>query len=205
MFKAPIIAPKRQNFAFEDKNFFGPDAAKEPIEFCTVFFTSSMTKTEGSNLAWHSPGNQRACIHTRSRARKRTLDQAEEEAVVIQREVFKDKEKVEEEEKVEEPTLVVMGDQAEIPKALMDYSPPNINDIQLSIIRPAISANTFEIKSSTIQMIQNSVQFGGSPTEDPNMHIRDFIEICDTFKFNGVTEYAIKLRLFLLSLRDKAK
>ncbi|XP_063946100.1 uncharacterized protein LOC135151532 [Daucus carota subsp. sativus] len=54
-------------------------------------------------------------------------------------------------------------------------------------------------------MVQNSVQFGGSPTEDHNMHIRDFIEICDTFKFNGVTEDAIKLRLFSFSLRDKAK
>ena len=124
---------------------------------------------------------------------------------MIRRDVFEDEEKVEEEEKIEEPALVVMGDQAENPKALMDYSQPKINDIQSSIIRLAISANTFEIKSSIIQMIQNSVQFGGSPTEDPNMHIRDFIEICDTFKFNGVTEDAIKLRLFPFSLRDKAK
>ena len=125
---------------------------------------------------------------------------------MVRKEVFEEEKKVEEEEeKVEEPVLVEMGDQAENPKALMDYSQPKINDIQSSIIRPAISANTFEIKSSTIQMIQNSVQFGGSPTEDPNMHIRDFIEICDTFKFNDVTEDAIKLRLFPFSLRDKAK
>ena len=144
-------------------------------------------------------------MHTRSRTRKRTLDKAEEELVVVRREVFEEEKKVEEEEKVGEPALVEMGDQAENPKALMDYSQPKINDIQSSIIRPAIRANTFEIKSSTIQMIQNSVQFGGSPIEDPNMHIRDFIEICDTFKFNDVTEDAIKLRLFPFSLRDKAK
>ena len=37
------------------------------------------------------------------------------------------------------------------------------------------------------------------------MHIRDFIEICDTFKFNSVSEDAVKLRLFPFSLRDKAK
>ncbi|XP_063948190.1 uncharacterized protein LOC135152262 [Daucus carota subsp. sativus] len=54
-------------------------------------------------------------------------------------------------------------------------------------------------------MVQNSVQFGSSPTEDPNMHIRDLIEIYDTFKFNGVTEDAIKLRLFPFSLRDKSR
>ncbi|KAL8098873.1 hypothetical protein AgCh_031552 [Apium graveolens] len=68
-----------------------------------------------------------------------------------------------------------------------------------------ITANTFEIKPGIIQMVQNSVQFGGYLTEDPNMHIRDFIEICDTFKFNNVSEDAVKLRLFPFSLRDKSK
>ena len=90
-------------------------------------------------------------------------------------------------------------------KALMDFSLPKINDIQSSIVRPAIVANTFEIQPGTIQMVQNTVQFGGSPTEDPNMHIRNFIEICDTFKFNNVSEDDVKLRLFPFSLRDKAK
>ena len=96
-------------------------------------------------------------MHTRSRTHKRTLDKAEEEVVVVRKEVFEEEKKVEEEEKVEEPVVVAMGDQAENPKALMDYSQPKINDIQSSIIRPSISANTFEIKSSMIQMIQNSV------------------------------------------------
>ena len=95
-------------------------------------------------------------MHTCSRAGKRTLDQAEEEAVFIQSEVFEDEEKVAEEEKFEEPALVVMGDQAENPKASMDYSQTKINDLQSSIIRPAIRGNTFEIKSSTIQIIHNS-------------------------------------------------
>ena len=90
-------------------------------------------------------------------------------------------------------------------KALMDFSQPKIIDIHASIVRPAIAANTFEIKPGTIQMVQNSVQFGGSPMEDPNMHIRNFIEICDTFKFNNVSEDAVKFRLFPFSLRDKAK
>ena len=71
-------------------------------------------------------------------------------------------------------------------KALMDFSQSKINDIQSSIVRPAIVTNTFEIKPGTIQMVQNSVQFGGFITEDPNMYIRNFIEICDTFKFNNV-------------------
>ncbi|XP_063938416.1 uncharacterized protein LOC135148083 [Daucus carota subsp. sativus] len=122
----------------------------------------------------------------------RTRSQARKEALI-------------KEETIEIDTMVDQPPAVNIPKALKAFSEPKINDIQSSIVRPAIQANTFEIKPSTIQMVQNSVQFGGSPTEDPNTHIRDFIEICDTFKFNGVTDDAIRLRLFPISLRDKAK
>ncbi|XP_074346535.1 uncharacterized protein LOC141685326 [Apium graveolens] len=82
-----------------------------------------------------------------------------------------------------------MGDPAAATKALKKYSQPMIMDIQSSIFRPSIADNTFEIKSGTIQMVHNSVQFWGAPTEDPNMHIRDFIKICDTFK-NALTQFA---------------
>ena len=42
-------------------------------------------------------------------------------------------------------------------KALKAFSEPKINDIQSSIVRPAIQATTFEIKPSTIQMVQLSL------------------------------------------------
>ena len=37
------------------------------------------------------------------------------------------------------------------------------------------------------------------------MHLTNFIEVCDTIKYNGVTEEALRLRLFLLSLGDRVK
>ena len=81
---------------------------------------------------------------------------------------------------------------------------PNLGDNLSSIVRPTVDANNFEIKPAIIQMV-SQFQFGGLPSEDPNAHLAQFLEICDTFKMNGVGLDAIKLRLFLFSLRAKAK
>ena len=45
----------------------------------------------------------------------------------------------------------------------------------------------------------------GLPHEDPNSDISNFMEVCDTVKYNGVSDDAIRLRLFPFSLKDKAK
>ncbi|XP_073127368.1 uncharacterized protein [Henckelia pumila] len=100
-----------------------------------------------------------------------------------------------------------MAEETEEPAAIqmMDYVQPIVLGNTSSITKPRVQANTFEIKPAIIQMIQTSVQFGGSATDDPNAHIANFLELCDTFKQNGVTDDAIRLRLFPFSLRDKAK
>ena len=52
-----------------------------------------------------------------------------------------------------------MADQEQ--KALRDYAMPSVNEATSSIRRLAIQANNFEIKPAIIQMIQETVQFGG--------------------------------------------
>ena len=76
--------------------------------------------------------------------------------------------------------------------------------VQSAIRRPPIQANNFKLKTITLQMLQN-IQFHGLPSDNPNAHLTNFIEVCDTIKCNGVTEEVFRLRLFLLSLGDRAK
>ena len=61
------------------------------------------------------------------------------------------------------------------------------------------------MKASVIKMVQDNAQFEGLQDGDPITHIRLFLELYDTFKFNGVSEDTVQLRLFLFSLRGKAR
>ncbi|CAA7038289.1 unnamed protein product [Microthlaspi erraticum] len=54
-----------------------------------------------------------------------------------------------------------------------------------------------------INLVQNKM-FHGLPSEDPIDHLDEFDRLCDLTKINGVSEDAIKLRLFPMSLADKA-
>ena len=72
------------------------------------------------------------------------------------------------------------------------------------IRRPAIQANNFELKFITLQLLQG-IQFHGLAHEDPNAHILIFLEVCDIVKYNGVSDDAIRRRLFPFSLNDKSK
>ena len=68
-----------------------------------------------------------------------------------------------------------------------------------------INADThFELKPALIMMVQAS-PFCGKAHEDANAHLQHFMEICSTFTIMGVTQEAIRLRLFPFSLLGKVK
>ncbi|KAL0315257.1 UNVERIFIED_CONTAM: hypothetical protein Scaly_2873000 [Sesamum calycinum] len=92
-----------------------------------------------------------------------------------------------------------------VERPMMKYSFPTSDAMISSIAKPTVQANNFEIKPSIIQIIRSSVQFSGLLEEDPNKHLSNFLEICDTFKFIGVSDDAVRLRIFPFSLCDAAK
>ncbi|XP_021749509.1 uncharacterized protein LOC110715249 [Chenopodium quinoa] len=90
-------------------------------------------------------------------------------------------------------------------KSLLEYGIPDTTTGFLSsIVRPPVTAQSFELKPQFIQFISND-SFAGSSNNCPVTHIDSFLEKCDTMKLNGVTDDAIRLRLFPFSLRDRAR
>ncbi|XP_050915581.1 uncharacterized protein LOC127130652 [Lathyrus oleraceus] len=65
-----------------------------------------------------------------------------------------------------------------------------------NIVAPAINQNDFVLKPLLLSVVQQN-QFSGSPTNDPNLNL--------SVKANGVSQEAIRLRLFHFSLRDRAR
>ena len=79
-----------------------------------------------------------------------------------------------------------------------------MNEDYSAIFHQSIDANNFELKPRLINMVQQQ-QFRGRPSEDPNGHFSNFLQLCVTIKMNEVDHIVIKLKLFSFSLRDKAR
>jgi hypothetical protein len=73
--------------------------------------------------------------------------------------------------------------------------------IDLPILNLAEIERPFKIKTSTIYMVQHS-PFTGK--DDPNLHLQAFIQLCQTFNMDGVTQDQMRARLFSFSLLGKA-
>jgi hypothetical protein len=73
--------------------------------------------------------------------------------------------------------------------------------IDLPILNLVVIGRMFEIKTSTIRMVQHS-PFTGN--EDLNLHLQAFVQLCQTFNMDGVTQDQMRARLFPFSLLGKA-
>jgi hypothetical protein len=91
-----------------------------------------------------------------------------------------------------------MGEEPQ-PECKIELCTPDI--IDLPIMNLQDTERPFKIKLTTIRMVQHS-PFTGK--EDPNLHLQAFVQLCQIFDEDGVTQDQIRARLFLFSLHGKA-
>jgi hypothetical protein len=92
-----------------------------------------------------------------------------------------------------------MGEQPQPERKIGELCTPDI--IDLTILNLVETGRPFEIKTSMIHMMQHS-PFTGK--EDPNLHLQAFVQLCQTFNMDEVTQDQMRARLYLLSLLRKA-
>ncbi|KAL4290887.1 hypothetical protein GQ457_14G012560 [Hibiscus cannabinus] len=90
-------------------------------------------------------------------------------------------------------------------RSIRDHLLPDLGNLNPGIVTPEIEAAQFELKPVMFNMLNSIGQFGGSPHEDARQHLRSFIEVCDSFRQQGVHEDVLRLKLFPYSLRDRAR
>ncbi|XP_076944609.1 uncharacterized protein LOC143615351 [Bidens hawaiensis] len=127
--------------------------------------------------------------HIREGLRRRAREIAE----VIENEVVEDDANPEVEEMVDSKNQGRMD----------DFATPSLDGYDSGVTEPEITVS-FEIKSSIIHMVKNSVSFHGLSNKEPHSHVAHFLRLCATFKIQGCTDDAVRLRLFPFSLRGAA-
>ncbi|KAL4342292.1 hypothetical protein GQ457_08G035120 [Hibiscus cannabinus] len=90
-------------------------------------------------------------------------------------------------------------------RPIRDHLLPDLKNLNPGIVTPEIQATQFELKLVMFNMLNSIGQFGGLTHEDARQHLRSFIEVCDSFRQQGVHEDVLQLMMFPYSLRDKAR
>ncbi|XP_061336907.1 uncharacterized protein LOC133283987 [Gastrolobium bilobum] len=88
---------------------------------------------------------------------------------------------------------------------IRSHGVPTLNNLHSGIVQPEVAAANFELKPVMFRMLQTIGQYNGMPSEDPHLHLKNFMDVADSFKIQGVTTDAIKLKLFPYSLANRAK
>ncbi|KAL4311370.1 hypothetical protein GQ457_01G014760 [Hibiscus cannabinus] len=88
---------------------------------------------------------------------------------------------------------------------IRDHLLPDLGNLNPRIVTHEIQAAQFELKPVMFNMLNSIGQFVGSPHEDARQHLRSFIEVCDSFRQQGVNEDVLRLKLFPYLVRDRAR
>ncbi|GJV70256.1 hypothetical protein Tco_1485765 [Tanacetum coccineum] len=95
-----------------------------------------------------------------------------------------------------------MGDKNPI-RTLGDYSKHSHEGYSNTIELPE-GNNVVPLQSDTIRLVQKGCSFHELRSEDPNQHLKDFLELVDSLDLDVANRERTRLRLFQFSLRDQA-
>ena len=87
---------------------------------------------------------------------------------------------------------------------LCDFSNTNNNDFLSTPIAPLNDVESCEINVALLNLVMKG-QFTGLPSEDAATHLNNFVDLCDMQKKKDTDNNIVKFKLFLFSLRDRAK
>ncbi|GKC80553.1 hypothetical protein Tco_1131327 [Tanacetum coccineum] len=88
-------------------------------------------------------------------------------------------------------------------RTLGDYSKPSHEGYRNTIKLP-VGNNVAALRSDTLRLVQNGCSFHGLRFEDPNQHLKDFLNLVDSLDFDGENKERTRLLLYQFSLRDQA-
>ena len=87
---------------------------------------------------------------------------------------------------------------------LCDFTSHNNNDFMCTpIAPPATSTPSYEIKPALLNLVMKDEFY--IAREDAALHLNNFVELCDMQNYKEVDGDIVKLKLFLFSLRGRAK
>jgi len=86
-------------------------------------------------------------------------------------------------------------------RTLKDHMNPTRTSAPSCIVFPP-DASHFNFKPDIIQLLPS---FHGLDLENLYLHLREFEEVCNTYNNSNCSMNTIRLKLFLFSLKDKAK
>ena len=80
------------------------------------------------------------------------------------------------------------------PRVLRDYVLSQATGLTSSIVNPAVKENNFELRPALVSFVERD-QFSGRLTENPHIHLRNFLVKYGTIKLNGASADIIRLAL----------
>ncbi|XP_052179914.1 uncharacterized protein LOC127793168 [Diospyros lotus] len=88
---------------------------------------------------------------------------------------------------------------------MRDFMMPPVVENRSSVVYLPYRHDNFQLRLDVINLFSNNIPFYERSDENSHYHLSRFLEYCGNFKYQGINEEALKMRLFSHTLKDKAR